>query len=96
MENDELARHGLRAYEFGEFPVAVDFLKTLLDRQPKLWTCRLYLAMSYQRMGEVSKARQELMDICQFSTDQSVKKKAQDALRSLNGFGAETEIQRTG
>ncbi|HEY9792051.1 MAG TPA: hypothetical protein V6D22_16715 [Candidatus Obscuribacterales bacterium] len=94
MENDELARHGLRAYEFGEFPVAVDFLKTLLDREPKLWTCRLYLAMSYLRMGEDSHARQELNSINQYCTDQSVKKKALDALRSMNGFNEST--QRTG
>jgi hypothetical protein len=94
MENDELARHGIRAYQYGEFPVAIDFLKTLLDRQPKLWTCRFYLAMSYLRMGEESQARQELHSISQLCSDQSVKKKATDALRSMNGFCETT--QRTG
>lgn len=83
MRNDELASAGIRAYQSGDFPAAVEYLAQLIDRDPCLWTCRFYLAMSYQYAGDEAKAREELVAISESAADQSVKKKTVDALKML-------------
>lgn len=85
MRNDELASAGINAYQNGDYDVAIKYLTQLLDNDPGLWTCRLYLAMSYQSSGSIGKARSELDTICQWTTDQTIKRKALSALRALNG-----------
>src|SRR5262245_45592134 len=88
MKNDELASFGIQAFRAGEYATAVEFLAELINRQPALWTCRLYLAMSYQCHGNEHKAKEELTTISQWATDQTVKKKAVDALRAINARAA--------
>jgi thioredoxin-like negative regulator of GroEL len=85
MRNDELATAGINAYKNGNYDVAINCLTKLLDNEPSLWTCRLYLAMAYQSSGMRGKARSELDTICQWTTDQTIKRKALEALRALHG-----------
>lgn len=86
MKNDELASLGIQAFQGGDYEAAIEFLAELIQRQPGLWTCRLYLAMAYQYAGNETKARDELGTIGQWTTDQTIKKKALDALRALNAM----------
>lgn len=85
MKNDELASAGINAYQNGDYDVAINCLTKLLDDEPSLWTCRLYLAMAYQCSGMRGKARFELDTLCQWATDQTIKRKATEALKVLNG-----------
>jgi hypothetical protein len=84
LKNDELASLGIQAFQSGDYETSVEFLSELINRQPALWTCRLYLAMAYSCQGNEAKARDELRTISEWTTDQSIKKKATDALRALN------------
>jgi thioredoxin-like negative regulator of GroEL len=92
MKTDELASSGLQAYQSGEYASAASYLTLLLERQPKLWTCRLYLAMAYYRAGECKRAEHELKTIAQFSTDQTIKKRALEALTALNATRRESAV----
>jgi Flp pilus assembly protein TadD len=84
MDNVQLATHGIRAYQSGEFPAAVGYLGTLKNREPKLWRCRFYLAIAYWRVGEVDRARRELIEIAEHSSDQSIRKEADEALSCID------------
>jgi thioredoxin-like negative regulator of GroEL len=90
MKNDELASYGIQAFQAGEYTTAAEFLSELVRLQPTLWTCRLYLAMAYQCQGQQSKATEELTTISQWATDQSVKKKAVEALRALHARASQS------
>lgn len=93
MKNDELASLGIRAYQCGEYQMAVEFLTELCTRDPKLWNCRLYLAMAHQYAGDTRSACDELKTISEWSTDHSVRRKALEALRALRSLKAKQPVR---
>lgn len=84
MKNEELARFGIRAYQSGEYAAAIEFLTELTKHEPQLWTCRLYLAMAYQCAGKTSHAKAEFSTLSEWATDQTIRRKALEALKALN------------
>lgn len=86
MKNEELARFGIQAYQAGEYAGAIEFLTELVRREPQLWTCRLYLAMALQYAGRTAQAKAELSTLSEWATDQTIKRKALEALRALNSL----------
>ncbi len=86
MKNDELASFGIRAYQSGDYTTAISHLHELVTREPQLWTCRLYLAMSYQYEGQTNLAREELTTLSEWATDQSIRAKALAGLRAINAL----------
>ncbi len=93
MKNDELASFGIRAYQSGDYATAILHLQELTTREPQLWTCRLYLAMSYQYEGQTKLALAELDTVSQWATDQSIRSKALAGLRAINALKSSLQAQ---
>jgi len=51
---------GLLAFRRGQYAVAVDHLSFVVDRSPDYLSARYQLALAYQRVGDVVKAREQL------------------------------------
>jgi Flp pilus assembly protein TadD len=84
LDSSQLELVGLNAYRNGEYEEAVAALKALTLQNPAMWNCRLYLGMSYTKLGRISHAIQEFRDISEWCPDKDLRDKASAALRAMN------------
>jgi len=81
---DELLDEGLLHYQNGHFELAELALKAGLELEQRAWDHRLYLAMTYARLGRTVEAKREFMTIRDFCPESDMRKKAENALYALN------------
>jgi Flp pilus assembly protein TadD len=84
LESNKLESIGLNAYRSGNFDEAVAALKALTMRHPSMWNSKLYLGMSYTKLGNIPNAIQEFRDISEWCPDKDLRDKATTALRAMN------------
>ncbi len=48
--------NGIEAYRAGNFGRAIDELSGVIEQEPRNWEGRLYLAMSFYKLGRISNA----------------------------------------
>lgn len=82
--NAEVALSALRCYRNGQFKDALGKLQDILDVEPTNWQARLYLAACFFKTAQPAAAQRTLRYIYDNCPDETLRKKAFEALRVIN------------
>jgi tetratricopeptide (TPR) repeat protein len=83
MDKGELALVGLTAYKQHDFPRAIEHLAPLIEADPQLWRCRLYLAEAYLETSQYDYALQEFHEITEACPDLAITSRAAIGIKSI-------------
>jgi Flp pilus assembly protein TadD len=78
-----LGNSAIAAYQAGDLHYAIDCFRKSLKSNPFDWHLRLFLAMSYAKVGRLMEARLEFMDIREFANDPDLRARAASGLQSV-------------
>jgi tetratricopeptide (TPR) repeat protein len=76
----DLAEIALLAFRNAKYREAIELLLQVTDREPNNWMARLYLGLSYQRLGRIADAHRLFMRLRYECTDQLILQKVKAEL----------------
>src|SRR5437870_2306191 len=79
-----LGLNACRAFENGDYKSAREALLIILDAEPNNWLARFYLAVCYQKTGQIFAAQRAFRYLYDNSGDEELKKKSQQCMLQLN------------
>ena len=75
---------GLQLYRDGQFELArVSFIKGLAENQGH-WEMHLYLGMTHARLGDLTNAKREFLNVRDLCPDNELRKRAASALSAIS------------
>jgi Flp pilus assembly protein TadD len=84
----------LEAYRNGDFGQAVAAFLLGLQEDKNNWGMRLYLGMTYARLGNTREAKQEFLLVRDMSPDPELRKKAASAVNVLSPTASQANIKK--
>src|SRR6185437_7533311 len=76
----DLAEIALLAFRNAKYRDAIELLLQVTDREPNNWMARLYLGLSYQRLGRIADAHRLFRRMLYECTDQLILQKVKSEL----------------
>lgn len=79
----QMFAHGLAYYEAGRYADALDYFTKIIEFSPDEWESRLYVANSYQKLGKLNQARNELVFLTEGCPLESIRANAFLSLKEV-------------
>jgi tetratricopeptide (TPR) repeat protein len=90
LSADEAFQCGANAYAEQNFKKAIGAFLSLIEKEPRHWQGRLFLAMAYFQAGDLLLAQAQFRFLQQHSSDFDIRQKAEMALKAVSSAIANT------